>query len=423
MLGAALAPPDATAVAALGRTLPRRDFQILKAESLTNDGTALVVYALAVGVAVGGHYTALDVTGRVLLSYLGGVAVGAAVAGVADLVMRPLREAPAINLALLLVPFVAYLLAEQVEASGVLAVVVAGLIIAFHTNRLSTAASRRQTESAWPLGSYVLNGTLFVLIGLEVQAVARYLQPTDVARLLLTVVVVWLGLLVIRFAFITTSVMLIRLLDRRPSQRLRRRTYRSRVVSAVAGFRGAVSLAIALSVPVTMNDGQPLAAREEIIFVTAGVVVLTLLVQGPLLPVVVRWARLPQDDAGGELRLAEYAIAATAVAALPTVIATHGASEAVRARLAHDYQHQLHQASGEQDGGALDGAEVLPGAHQLPLEHDEEYTRLRLALMEHKREELNRLRHSGTIDDSVALRVQTRLDIEELRLTGIDPLD
>jgi NhaP-type Na+/H+ or K+/H+ antiporter len=291
VLGAAVAPPDATAVAALGRTLPHRNFMLLKAESLTNDGTALVVYAIAVGIAVGGNYTAVEITGLVLLSYVGGMAAGALIAGAAYLVLRGMRDATAINIALLLVPFAGYLLAELIHASGVLAVVVAGLIVAFMSGRISTAASRRQTESVWPLGSYLLNGSLFVLIGLEVQAVAHDLDAGQSGRLLVTVVAVWAGLIVVRFLFQSASVSLIRLLDRRPSQRARRMSYRARVVSTFAGFRGAISLAIALSVPVTVDSGGPFPARDHIIFVTAGVIVLTLLVQGPLLPAVVRWAR------------------------------------------------------------------------------------------------------------------------------------
>jgi CPA1 family monovalent cation:H+ antiporter len=217
VLGAAVAPPDATAVAALGRTLPHRNFMLLKAESLTNDGTALVVYAIAVGIAVGGDYTAWEVTGLVARSYLGGLAVGAAVAGVAYLLLRSLRDATTINIGLLLVPFVAYLLAELIGASGVLAVVVAGLAVGYASARISTAASRRQTESAWPLGAQLLNGSLFVLIGLEVQVVVRDLGIAAVARLLGVVVAVWVGLLLVRFGFQTLSISLIRLLDRRPS--------------------------------------------------------------------------------------------------------------------------------------------------------------------------------------------------------------
>ena len=443
VLGAAVAPPDATAVAALGRTLPHRNFMLLKAESLTNDGTALVIYAIAVGIAVGGDYTALDVTGLVARSYLGGVAVGALVAVVAYFALRPLRDATTINIGLLLVPFLAYLVAELIGASGVLAVVVAGLAVGYTSARISTAASRRQTESAWPLGSQLLNGALFVLIGLEVQVVVRDLGIAAVVRLLGVVVAVWVGLLVVRFVFQTLSVSLIRLLDRRPSQRARRMSYRARVVSAVAGFRGAVSLAIALSVPAALDNGNPFPGRDDIVFVTTGVIVLTLLVQGPLLPTVVRWARLPEDSAlDDELELAERALTTTTVSAIPELAAEHGISDEVRDRVSRDYAEHLSlmEASHSQRRAAASEArtsDVAPDAgtepaalptrvaiaDPSPLARDEEYRRLRLALLDRKREVLLRLRREGAIDDSVARRVQTRIDIEELRLTGVDPVD
>jgi len=440
VLGAAVAPSDATAVAALGRSLPHRNFMLLKAESLTNDGTALVVYALAVGVASGGDYTPLDVTGLVALSYVGGVAAGALVATAAYVLLRSLRDATTINIGLLLVPFVAYLLAQSVGASGVLAVVVAGLVVGFNSARTSTAASRRQTESTWPLGAQLLNGSLFVLIGLEVQTVTRELAVADVGRLLGIVLAVWVGLLIVRFGFQTTSVHLIRLLDRRPSQRARRMSYRARVVSAFAGFRGAVSLAIALSVPATLENGSSFPGRNDIIFVTTGVIVLTLLVQGPLLPTVVRWAQLPDDFAmDDELRLAERTITTTAVTAIPELAEEHGVSEEVRNRVSRDYAEHLtivearELADGESRPEAAEattafGEEVAALRHraavleQSPLTRDEEYGRLRLALLDRKREVLVRLRRDGTVDDSVARRVQSRLDIEELRLTGVEPV-
>ena len=152
ILGAALAPPDATAVAALGRMLPRRNFMLLKAESLTNDGTALVLYAIAVGATLGGSYTPLNIAGLFALSYVGGAVAGILVAGAAYLLLVRVRDPLIINIALLITPFAAFLLAEAVHASGVLAVVAAGLIVSFTSSRISTAASRRQTESAWPLG-------------------------------------------------------------------------------------------------------------------------------------------------------------------------------------------------------------------------------------------------------------------------------
>ncbi len=427
ILGAAVAPPDATAVAALGRALPHRNFMQLKAESLTNDGTALVVYAVAVGIAVGGSFTPLDITGMVLLSYLGGAAAGFAIAGLAVLLLQRVRDALSVNIALLVTPFAAFLAAEVIHGSGVLAVVAAGLAVSYAGPRISTAASRRQTEAAWPLGSAVLNGALFVLIGLEVQHVVHRVDAAALGRLVVLTVLVWTVLLVVRFGFLSLSAYTIRLLDRRPSQRARRMTYQARVVSAVAGFRGAISLAIALSVPTMAADGTPLAGRDDVVFVAAGVIVLTLLVQGPVLPAVVRWARLPHDGSEQrELRLAERAITDAALAAMDELAEQHGVDDETRARLLRDHEDGLVtidrrdpvDAPG-QPAPAADGSE----ASSPPVARHEQYAQLRLALLERKREVLQQLRREGAVDDAVARRVQWRLDVEELRLTGVEPVE
>jgi monovalent cation/hydrogen antiporter len=413
ILGAALAPPDATAVAALGRMLPRRNFMLLKAESLTNDGTALVLYAIAVGLTLGGNYTPANIAGLFALSYAGGAAAGLLVAAAAYLLLVRVRDPLIINIVLLITPFAAFLLAETVHASGVLAVVAAGLIISFTSSRISTAASRRQTESAWPLGSYLLNGALFVLVGLQVQAAVHEINPHDVGRLLLSTVAVWVALIIIRFLFQTLSIAVIRGLDRRPSQRQRRMSYRARIVSSIAGFRGAVSLAIALSVPMTLNDGTPLPGRDDIIFISAGVIVLTMLVQGPLLPAVVRWARLPEEPEEEELRMAELAMASAAVSAVDELADELGTSANVRGRVADECQTHLSLMQ------ALKGDSVPETTTQ----SRQEETVLRQAVLDRKREVLLELRLAGTVDDTVARRIQTKLDVEEQRLTGVEISD
>jgi Na+/H+ antiporter len=413
ILGAALAPPDATAVSALGRMLPRRNFMLLKAESLTNDGTALVMYAIAVGATLGGSYTPLNIAGLFALSYVGGAVAGILVAAAAYLLLVRVRDPLITNIALLITPFAAFLLAEAVGASGVLAVVAAGLIISFTSSRISTAASRRQTESAWPLGSYLLDGALFVLIGLQVQAAMHEIAPQDVGRLLLATVAVWLVLIVIRFVFQTVSIAVIRALDRRPTQHQLRMSYRARIVSSIAGFRGAVSLAIALSVPSTLNDGTLLPGREDIIVISAGVIVLSMLVQGPMLPAVVRWAKLPDEPEEEELRMAELALASAAVAAIDELAHELGTSTEVHARVADEYRSHLAVTQALKDGS--DPATTTQSR--------QEETTLRHAILERKREALLKLRLAGTVDDTVARRLQTRLDVEEQRLTGVESID
>jgi monovalent cation/hydrogen antiporter len=295
VLGAALAPTDATAVGVLARALPRRTVTTLRAESLVNDGTALVVYGLAVGVTVGEESLGTaHVAGLFLLSYGGGALAGVLVAWLATQARRRLDDPLLENVLILLTPFSAFLLAEVVEASGVLAVVVCGLIMSRVGPRLGRADSRQVTVAFWTLSTYLLNGALFVLVGLEVQASVRGLTSIDLARGLFAVGVVSAVVIGVRFAWLFTMPYVIRALDRRPQQRLRRVGPRGRVVNGVAGFRGAVSLAAALAVPQTVASGEPFPGRDLIVFVTAGVIAVTLL-QALVLPAVVRWARLPQD--------------------------------------------------------------------------------------------------------------------------------
>lgn len=478
ILGAAVAPPDATAVAALGRLLPRRMFMKLKAESLTNDGTALVLYAIAVSLALGGQVTPLSVTWDVLVSYVGGIAAGIAVAALATLLLRRISSTIVINVTLLLVPFSAFLLAELVHASGVLAVVVAGLIVAWASPRVTTAASRRQADAAWPFGVFLLNGALFVLIGLEVQFVAHEISAAAIGRLVLVTLAVWVTLFAVRYVFQLLNA----LFQRRPSERPPRGARsRARLVSTVAGMRGAVSLVIALSVPTGVPEGSMVGGRDEIVFVTAGVILLSLLVQAPLLPALVRWARFPVDHAEDEeYELAERAISGAALAALDDLAAEHGIGQEVRDRVrAEGYQAlefanartlAREQALIDAEADALDemlgqpdpygtGGEARPAeeeagdvavsagtapdpeatdgttlqmiatsadvdlAQRSPLVRHEEHTRLKLALLDRKREVLLGLRGAGTVDDMVVRRISARLDLEQVRLQGIEEFD
>ncbi|PRB05376.1 Na+/H+ antiporter [Microbacterium sp. MYb64] len=498
ILGAAVAPPDATAVAALGRLLPRRMFMKLKAESLTNDGTALVLYAIGISLAVGGHITPLSVTWSVIVSYLGGIAAGVAVAALAFLLLRAVSSTIVINTALLLVPFVAFLLAELITASGVLAVVVAGVIIAYVSPTVTTAQSRRQAESAWPFGVFLLNGALFVLIGLEVQYVVHQISAGAIGRLVLVTLAVWVALLVVRYLFQLLSVPFYQRTGPRPPRGVRAR---SRVLSTFAGMRGAVSLAIALSVPAGAVAGGALDGRDEIVFVTAGVILLSLLVQGTLLPAIVRWARIPADQGEvEEYELAERTISGAALSALDDLAVRFEVSDDVRDRIRFEGYQMLEYANArtlareqalvdaevkaldemlgqpdplaagtepEEDASGSDGVPsggigsdgiggepiaadeqgaaggsaprrtLIEGAtlqmiatsedvdllQRSPLVRHEEFTRLKLGLLDRKREVLLGLRRSGTVDDLVVRRISARLDLEQLRLQGLEDFD
>jgi CPA1 family monovalent cation:H+ antiporter len=415
VLGAAVAPTDATAVGTLAGSLPRRTITVLRAESLVNDGTALVVYGVAVGVTAGQErLSGLHIGWLLVLGYGGGALAGAVTGWLAVLVRRRLDDPFLENVAIILIPFTAYLLAEAIHASGVLAVVVCGLMMSQAGPRLGHADTRQQTEAFWSLSVYLLNGALFVLVGLELQAAARGLTSADLARALAAVGAVSLAVIGTRFAWVFTVPYLIRALDRRPQQRLRRVGARTRVVNAVAGFRGAVSLAVALAVPETVTSGAPFPDRDLIIFVTAGVVVVTLVLQGLLMPSVVRWARLPRDtSAEQERHLAEILATEEALAAIPRLAADLGTEPEIAGRVRREYEKHLRVLHASDDGADDEPA----------LRYDQQYTALRLAGIAHKRATVVRLRDQRRIDDTVLRQVQRRLDLEEVRLSRREVAD
>ena len=413
-----VAPPDATAAAALAKGLPRRQFMLLKAESLTNDGTALVVYTIAVGLALGGQYTPWDITRMAVVSFFGGILIGIAVAAVAYPAFRRLHEPITINMALLVTPYAAYLAAELVHASGVLAAVVAGLIISTLSNQLSTPESRTQAEHFWPLATSLLNGALFLLIGIETRLLVVNFSFSELLTLAGIAVGVAVTLVVSRFVFLQITVMIIRALDRRPEQRQRRLSYRARVVSAISAFRGGVSLAIALSIPLAMKDGSPFPYRDEVVLVAALAIVIGMAVQGPLLPKVIAWAAKgghTGDDEEAELteeQLAtegRLAILEAVRPELPTLAEQAGVSprvaEAMEERL-DDIAAHIGADDEEEDVAEIVALERLHGA-----------------VLRRKRELLGQFVRERRISDETARILRARMDLEEIHRNGYLPYE
>jgi len=417
VLGAVVAPTDATAVAAVARRMPRRQITMLRAESLINDGTALVVFAIAVEVATGtADFGWPGVITSFVVSYLGGAAVGLLIAWVTTRARKIMHDPLLENTVNVLAPFTAFLLAEQIHASGVLAVVVCGLALSQVNPRLVAAPTRVRSRAFWQLGTFLLNGALFVLVGLQLRSAVENLSSYSLASAVLAALLVSATVIGTRLVWMYTVPYLVRLIDRRPQQRQRRLRARHRLPIAWSGFRGAVSLAAALAVPVTTADGTPFPARDLIIIVTFGVILVTLLLQGLTLPAVLRWARLPDDgDELTELHLADRTAAEAALAALPEVAARLQIADEVTDRVRADYDERLADLTdptndtigqpGEPDGTGGRSAR-------------EQYRELRHALLADKRAAIIGLRDAGLIDDIVLRRVQSRLDAEEMRLAA-----
>jgi CPA1 family monovalent cation:H+ antiporter len=406
VLGAVLAPTDAAAVAGLAKRMPRGILTTLRAESLVNDGTALVVFSVTVGVIAGDAAPgALGLVGLFVGSAAAGIVAGVLVGLVVILIRRhiddPMREG---GLSIL-TPVVAFLLAEWVHGSGVLAVVVAGLLISYAAPRVIRARSRIVALAFWDLFTFMLNGSLFVLLGTQVPRALMGItshgprQAFGVAALIAVVVVLT------RMAWLHLAIGSLQTIDRRASRRGRRFNWRERTVAGWAGYRGAVSLAAALAVPVTTHAGASVVDRDLIIFVTVTVIVLIMLVQGITLPVVATWAGLAGDPAReDEVRQAQIRATEAALRALPEVAGNVGASQDAVERLRVEYQDHL-------DDIRVAGDDETNQQRDLS-------RRLRLAVLEVKRREITRLRAVNEIDDTVLREVQSALDIEEIRLLG-----
>lgn len=412
VLGAAVAPTDATAVGVLTKMLPRRNVTVLRAESLVNDGTTLVVYGIAVAVTVGTQeLTFWNVSGMLVLSYVGGVAAGLLAAWLGSLVLRRVDTVVLENLVTLLVPFAAFLGAEAVGASGVLAVVAAGIVVSQVAPKLDRAETRQQIRAFWSFLTYLLNGALFVLVGIEAMVAARALDARELWTGVGLVLAVSVVLVLVRFAFEEAIGGTVWLVTRRFGGEPREGR-RDRLVSGFAGFRGAVSLAMAVAVPRTLESGDAFPDRDLIVFVTAGVVVVTIVGQALVLPAVLRRAALPEDESvGEERRFAERTAVEEALDALPRLARKAGADRATVDRLRKDLEAHLDviQAREEEDED-----------HPTLQRHDASVA-LELALVRHKAATLLRLRDDDEIDDVVLRQVRAGYDAEEARLEGSTP--
>ncbi|MFF4656337.1 Na+/H+ antiporter [Streptomyces sp. NPDC001381] len=400
VLGAVLAPTDAAAVAAVARAMPRRILTMLRTESLLNDGTALVLLAVTVEVvAEDVPVSWADTSLRFAESYAGGIAIGVAVALLLRHVRLRLRDPLLHSVLSVATPFFAFLPAELVHVSGVLAVVTCGLVSSRYGPRVIGSDARVQATAFWEVTSHLLNSALFVLVGIQLPAAVRALTSTDLVQAVAVAAAVSAAVVGTRFLWFYTVPYAVRVVDRRPEQRERRIGAAQRIPLAWAGMRGAISLAAALTIPTVTAEGRPVEHRDAIVFTTVVVIVVTLTVLGPTLPAVVRRARYDADDEQtAESVLAHQHLGTAALRALPELARRYCVAPGTVAQLERDISDRI-------DGGE-DAVRRSRSAHRLETE-----------LLRVKRRALSELRDAGRIDDIVLRSVQDVLDAEEVRLS------
>ncbi|MBO0683500.1 MAG: Na+/H+ antiporter, partial [Candidatus Dormibacteraeota bacterium] len=423
VIGAVVSPTDAVAATSIMQRLgaPRRVVTIVEGESMVNDATGLVVYQFAKMVALGAAFVFWQAGLMFVLVSVGGIAVGLVVAWLLAQVQLRLND-PLIEITLsFLACYVAYLAAQNLRVSGVLAVVVCGIYIGHRSPQLLSPNSRMQGLAVWNTAVFVLNGLAFILVGLQLPVILEGLRAVSIPRLALYGAVVSLAVIVIRILWTYPGAYLpflfpkVRRHDPVPQ-------VRNVAVTAWSGMRGAVSLAAALALPSTIPGGPFFGGRDLVLFLTFSVILVTLVLQGLSLPLLITKLGVGTDgDDRHEEKIARFQVIEAAEARLAQLAEDWAHPEQLEF-MRHYYlkrrnsvetqfgylQHDSHQPGHVHP----DGADHLEDHRQ----REESMQRLKLEMIGAEREQIVQLRNRGAIGDDVMHRVERDLDLEELRL-------
>jgi monovalent cation/hydrogen antiporter len=410
-LGAIVSPTDPVAATAIMRQLgaPRRLVNFIEGESLVNDATALVAYRVAVAAVVGGSFSALDAGLEFLGAAAGGIAIGLVVGFLVAEIRRRLDDAPTEITISLLTAYAAFVPADALGLSGVLAAVTAGIYLGWLAPELITPETRLQSTAVWEILVFLLNATLFILIGLQLPVIMDGLDAYTMGEVLGYAALVCATVIGTRFVFSFTMPYVIRALDRRPSQRERRMGARPRIVSAWAGMRGAVSLAAALALPRETDAGVPIPERDLILFITFALILVTVVGQGLTLPYLLRALGVQEDGAEEEAEemRARYAASRAALERLDELAIEDWTLDDTidRVRGLYEFrQRRVKVRAGKIED--QDGIEDRSLAYQ----------RLMHELYDAQRRTIVQLRNRGEISNDVMHRIEREFDLEESRL-------
>ena len=427
-LAAIVSPTDPIAVSAIATRvpIPKRLMHILEGESLLNDASGLVCMRFAVAAALTGAFSITDAFATFLWLAIGGVAIGASVTWVVmktkDWVSRQLGEEPGSQILIsLLIPFGAYLLAEHLHCSGILAAVAAGVTMSYaEQSGQALAVTRVRRSAVWDTIQFTLNGIIFVLLGEQlpriVAGAADIVRETghhDPAWLVIYVIGINAALAILRFAWVWVSLRLTIFRASLKKSEFSKPGWRLIAATSLAGVRGAITLAGVLTLPLVMDDGTPFPARDLAIFLAAGVIILSLLAASLGLPFLLKGLQLPPEPSTQRREdRARIASAEAAIKAIERLQHEMGSGRAdadlyteTGARLMELYRQRL-------DGYSKTGDEAEQMRKIDRIERD-----LRLGAMRAERDEIYRLGRSNRLPDDLVRKLVREVDLAEARLT------
>ena len=418
LLGAIIAPPDAVAASSVMRGLgvPKRITTVLEGESLVNDATSLIIYRYALSAILINQFVLWEAGLQFVGIAIASVAVGLVIGWVMVRAHKAINRDAITSTALtLLTPYGSYLIAEELHVSGVLAVVTTGLFLSSRTAELFTYQSRLQAYSVWDVVVFLLNGLVFILIGLQLPAIASglngYTLPEAVGYALL-ISAVAVGC---RIVWVFPGAYVPRWLSRRIRGREQRPRWQEVAIVSWAGMRGVVSLAGALALPNTLPNGQPFPGRDLMLFITFIVILITLVAQGLTLPLLIDGlnVRQPIDEKQEERRLRRQ----MAIQAITHLEANHSSGsvhDEVLNYVKNEYELRINE---------LNGTIRANGTQERPAELYQQVIRLQLTLIDIERTVLNRHRGSSPLDGEVLRKMEQELDLEAARLSSLQPTE
>ncbi len=412
VLGAVVAPTDPVASEATFKRLgvPERVSTVVSGESLINDGSALVAYRIALGAVGAGTFSVLAAGAEFVFSGIGGVAIGLFAGWLSSHVYRRLTDPALLVLTTLIPAYVVYIAAERVHASGIIAVVALGLYIGWQAPKVFTPETRLQSYSFWEVLTFLLDSLLFVLIGLQFPAILAGLRE-PIGEVLLYAALVCGAVVGLRLLWLLLVPLTHPVLDRILPGTYLRGTWRERLVIGWSGMRGAISLAAALSVPLTVS-GNPFPGRDLLLFLTVCVIFVTLIVQGLTLPVLIRTLNVRDeslDDTRMEELQARFEATRAALDQLESMSGDGEISSETQQSLRELYEGRLQRyESGLQAGRVTEEYAQSSGT----------WSRWRHELFKAEREAVLAMRDQGKISAEVMRRVERDIDLEELRFSG-----
>ena len=407
VFGAIISPPDAVAALAVTQHLrvPRKIIVILEGESLINDATAFISFRFAVAAVLTGSFSLGQAGLRFLVVAAGGVCVGLAIGWLATQVQKRLDDPPVQTMFSLLTPYVAYFSGEKLHVSGILAVVITGIYYGWRAPRILSGRMRLQALPVWEMVVFVLNGVLFMLIGLQLPQVIHALAPSAAIRVTTLAILVVSVIVLIRFIWMFGASYLPRLISRK-ARRKGGIPWQQTTLIAWTGMRGADSLAGALAIPFVVPGGEPFPGRDIILLLTFCVIFVTLVLQGLSLTPLVRWLRIVDDYVTEkEERLARLKANEAALARLETIGSLNRARPETVERLRSEYLDRIGQLRRE-----------VPHEESLRRLFSPDFEELAREALETERDTVITLRNEEAISDQALRRIQRDIDLAEARL-------